>query len=64
MLDRGAPEDAVAACAQVHAHDVAAGRVLLERRAVLGDVRDVADAVDYFGLPLDRTILVGSEIPL
>jgi KUP system potassium uptake protein len=25
---------------------------------------DVADPVDYFGLPLDRTIIVGSQIPL
>jgi KUP system potassium uptake protein len=34
------------------------------RKRLFAVGHDVADAVDYFGLPLERTILVGSEIPL
>ena len=34
------------------------------RKRLFAVGHDVADAVDYFGLPLERTILVGSQIPL
>ena len=34
------------------------------RKRLFAVGHDVADAIDYFGLPLERTILVGSEIPL
>jgi K+ transporter len=34
------------------------------RKRLFAAGHDVADPVDYFGLPLERTILVGSHVPL
>jgi KUP system potassium uptake protein len=34
------------------------------RKRLFVDGHDAADPVDYFGLPLDRTVIVGSQIPL
>ena len=58
---RHAPESPTTSCPDLAA-SAARGWRMAQRLFAVG--HDVADAVDYFGLALEHTILVGSEIPL